>query len=518
MKCRQMPLRMITWKSLFPRKSRWRPPVVEEAANGIAEAGAEGETADIVTSTADESEVNKDDSDDIIDSWKLTVFARSTPALSEMDRTPQSPKYAIDRSVEVRDRKSFSFLAAFDYAKLLQFAVSIVMAGCRCLWTLTSWRWRLHRRRPLLIRSRRKAKSGKKKQPMDVLNCTNHEVKDFFPILHGSSTSKLELESTASIGKQKVSVLETLDFSFHEETSYGEHDESDFYDEYDYDYDYDMDVFGDDTMNLTPVIQDEIESKFKAFKQFDTPCKDWAKTIQHEWKVLENDLPETIYVRVYEDRMDLLRAVIIGPAGTPYHDGGLRLNPNLYESGKVCLSLLNTWSGHGCERWDPLKSTMLQVLVSIQALVLNSKPYFNEPGYANLANTPRGEEKSLDYNEKAFILSCKTMLYSLRKPPKHFEDFVAGHFRSKGQTILVACKAYIEGAQVGCVVGDGVQDVDEGDKSSSSNFKKNLSELFEQLLMEFAVKGADCSKILAQKVIDGAAKAAATASSGSRHI
>lgn len=28
-----------------------------------------------------------------------------------------------------------------------------------------------------------------------------------------------------------------------------------------------------------------------------------------------------IYVRVYEQRMDLLRAVIVGPSGTPYHDG-----------------------------------------------------------------------------------------------------------------------------------------------------------------------------------------------------
>lgn len=28
-----------------------------------------------------------------------------------------------------------------------------------------------------------------------------------------------------------------------------------------------------------------------------------------------------IYVRIYEDRMDLLRAVIVGPAGTPYHNG-----------------------------------------------------------------------------------------------------------------------------------------------------------------------------------------------------
>lgn len=30
---------------------------------------------------------------------------------------------------------------------------------------------------------------------------------------------------------------------------------------------------------------------------------------------------DTIFVRVYEARMELLRAVIIGPPGTPYHDG-----------------------------------------------------------------------------------------------------------------------------------------------------------------------------------------------------
>lgn len=37
-----------------------------------------------------------------------------------------------------------------------------------------------------------------------------------------------------------------------------------------------------------------------------------------------NNLPfsiDGIYVRVYEDRMDLLRAVIVGAYGTPYQDG-----------------------------------------------------------------------------------------------------------------------------------------------------------------------------------------------------
>lgn len=30
---------------------------------------------------------------------------------------------------------------------------------------------------------------------------------------------------------------------------------------------------------------------------------------------------DTITVRVYESRIDLLRAVIVGAEGTPYHDG-----------------------------------------------------------------------------------------------------------------------------------------------------------------------------------------------------
>lgn len=104
-----------------------------------------------------------------------------------------------------------------------------------------------------------------------------------------------------------------------------------------------------------------------------------------------------------------------------YHSGGLRLNPNLYANGKVCLSLLNTWSGSGCELWKPSKSTMLQVLVSIQALILNSKPYFNEPGFPRLANTKKGQESSIAYNRETFLSSCRTMLYSLRRPPKVYE-------------------------------------------------------------------------------------------------
>jgi len=101
-----------------------------------------------------------------------------------------------------------------------------------------------------------------------------------------------------------------------------------------------------------------------------------------------------------------------------YHSGGLRLNPNLYSSGKVCLSLLNTWTGHQNEQWIPGVSTILQVLVFIQGLILVAKPFFNEPGYAHLSNSQYGEISSLKYNEDTFILSLRTMIYIMRRPPK----------------------------------------------------------------------------------------------------
>ncbi|KAL6627117.1 hypothetical protein ACP70R_030843 [Stipagrostis hirtigluma subsp. patula] len=269
---------------------------------------------------------------------------------------------------------------------------------------------------------------------------------------------------------------------------------------------------------------------YKSFSQFDVvqdfsdhhyakkspgkTTKEWVKAIQSDWKLLQKDLPESIYVRVYEDRIDLLRAAIVGPAGTPYHDGlfffdvrfppeypkcppkvyyhsgGLRLNPNLYANGKVCLSLLNTWWGNGCEKWGKSDSTMLQVLVSIQGLVLNDKPYFNEPAYKNNANTAAGEKHSLAYNQTAFILSCKTMLYSLRKPPKHFEALVARHFLDREGVILEACSFYISGM----VVGSSVRNAAKYDKDKNfADFKKSLEAYTKHLRADFA---ANRSRVL----------------------
>lgn len=129
------------------------------------------------------------------------------------------------------------------------------------------------------------------------------------------------------------------------------------------------------------------------------------KAVQREHKLLRSSLPSGVWVRSFEDRLDLLSVLIEGPKSTPYEDGLFafdiqlghdypisppmchyisycsdRLNPNLYEDGKVCVSLLGTWSGRGSEVWCR-DSTLLQVIVSIQGLILVDEPYYNEAGY-----------------------------------------------------------------------------------------------------------------------------------------
>ena len=87
-------------------------------------------------------------------------------------------------------------------------------------------------------------------------------------------------------------------------------------------------------------------------------------------------------------------------------------------SGGICLSLLNTTDSSPNEMWCPNMSTMLQVLVSFQALVLNANPYFNEEGEVDLFTDPEGKENSRKFNRYAFIESLKLMNYVIKNPPQ----------------------------------------------------------------------------------------------------
>ncbi|KAF2769486.1 UBC-like protein [Teratosphaeria nubilosa] len=101
-----------------------------------------------------------------------------------------------------------------------------------------------------------------------------------------------------------------------------------------------------------------------------------------------------------------VRALIIGPPETPYEFGMFefdvkfgkeypikspnvravttnssrtRFNPNIYNEGKVCLSILGTWRGNPGEEWSSAQG-LESVLLSIQSL-MSQNPYENEPGH-----------------------------------------------------------------------------------------------------------------------------------------
>ncbi|KAI3932362.1 hypothetical protein MKW92_012445 [Papaver armeniacum] len=267
------------------------------------------------------------------------------------------------------------------------------------------------------------------------------------------------------------------------------------------------------------------------------------KKIMPEWKILErNLLADSIYVRVYEERIDLLRAVIIGPSGTPYHDGlfffdiqfppdypnvpqfppdfpnvppsvsyhsfGHRLNPNLYANGAVRLSLINTWAGlRKNEKWIPSQSTIFQVLLSIQGLVLNAKPYFNEPLCLLENLNPWKKKLTLDYNEKVFVKSCKTMVCVLNKPPNHFQEFVVDHFRNRAETILIACKAYISGhIQIGDHLVDATSTTAATRKKGSKTtkiFQSLMGEFYPTLVKAFIKNGSPLESYQELDKVDG---------------
>ena len=119
--------------------------------------------------------------------------------------------------------------------------------------------------------------------------------------------------------------------------------------------------------------------------------------------IMKNPLHENgiYYVHSHTDMM-FGQALIIGPPDTPYeggyylfkfhfpcdyphkppkvtyftNDGKTRFNPNLYKSGKVCVSVLNTWKG---PQWTGCQS-ISSILLCLCSAVLNSEPLLNEPG------------------------------------------------------------------------------------------------------------------------------------------
>ncbi|ORZ38935.1 ubiquitin-conjugating enzyme/RWD-like protein [Catenaria anguillulae PL171] len=128
--------------------------------------------------------------------------------------------------------------------------------------------------------------------------------------------------------------------------------------------------------------------------------------IHKELRDIQRNPDPFFHLHYDEEDVRSLKALIVGSPETPYAYGlftfdfkfpesypnespkvvitttnnqKTRFNPNLYATGKVCLSLLGTWRGTAVENWNSAHG-ISSVLVSIQSL-MSANPYENEPGF-----------------------------------------------------------------------------------------------------------------------------------------
>jgi len=149
-------------------------------------------------------------------------------------------------------------------------------------------------------------------------------------------------------------------------------------------------------------------------------------------EIMKNPLEDNGVHYVHSDT-DMLhgQVMIEGPKDTPYanghyyfdirfpkdypqsppvftydtNDGFTRFNPNLYKNGKVCISVLNTWSG---DQWSPCQ-TITSILLSVCS-VLNDKPLLNEPGLKETHDDFGKYNKTIEYTN--YSISIVKMLES----------------------------------------------------------------------------------------------------------
>jgi ubiquitin-protein ligase len=189
-------------------------------------------------------------------------------------------------------------------------------------------------------------------------------------------------------------------------------------------------------------------------------ASDFSRRVMTEITNISSNLPisktSSIFFRYDPSNISIMKFIIIPHPDTPYAygcfefdmflpsdfpsspphveiittgGGRFRFNPNLYDSGKVCLSLLGTWSGSDGEKWTT-DSTILQILLSIQSLIFCEDPWFNEPGYEKDRYSAKGKQSNILYNDpvRSNTLAL-AMIGQLINPPFGFEEVIRNHFK-----------------------------------------------------------------------------------------
>ncbi len=195
------------------------------------------------------------------------------------------------------------------------------------------------------------------------------------------------------------------------------------------------------------------------------------RIINKDLKELKNMNLDKLGIHVIFDEGNMLKAhaMIIGPENTPFEDGVLyfeiefptnypfsppsilyysesryRIHPNLYVGrskenylGKVCLSIINTWSG---PKWTTVQH-IGSVLLSIQSLLCEN-PLHNEPGF----ETEIGIRND-SYNKIVLYDTYRTLIlrncFSIPEKYECFKNIIKDHL-SKNKDRIISRLIYLK--------------------------------------------------------------------------
>jgi ubiquitin-conjugating enzyme E2 Z len=211
---------------------------------------------------------------------------------------------------------------------------------------------------------------------------------------------------------------------------------------------------------MTSVVNDKKKTKTKGKTKTKTKGKKierYEKRLIADIKNYAKNKPELTNISVPDHHFTKVKILLFGPSDTPYYlgnffvdldfpntypfnppkgkfkstNGSIRFNPNLYQDGKICLSILGTWSGPS---WS-IVQTLTSVVISIQSL-LGEYPLRNEPGYEKCQVN---EPKMIGYNQ---YVQYHTLNYSILKTikeklyPPEFEYVIIKHFFDNYESIM----------------------------------------------------------------------------------
>ena len=118
-------------------------------------------------------------------------------------------------------------------------------------------------------------------------------------------------------------------------------------------------------------------------------------------------------------------------------DGETRFHPNMYKSGKVCLSVLNTWKG---EQWSSCQ-TISSILLTIVSIMDNC-PLSNEPGFTSKSSECLPYNNCIQY--KNFEIAINGILNERYAPKeyKYFKEQVHTNFKNNKDSIIKLINHY----------------------------------------------------------------------------